>query len=1055
MTKHKFLRHIALLLLMLCCISASLFAQQRIVKGVVLDENGEALLGVSVTVKNAQKGTITDIDGKFSLQLPTEKNILVFSYIGYETVAVNVANQKNIQVKMKSSINEMDEVVVLGYGSIRKSDLTGSVGTVNVNETKNLAIVSADQMMQGRVSGLDITTNSGAPGAGATIKIRGAATISGNTTPLYVIDGLPIDNYVSTPGGFDNSISLQPATNPLANINPNEIESIEVLKDASATAIYGSRGANGVIMITTKQGSKGKTKVEYSGRMDVSDISKKYDILTTSEYAQYMNEKDATWNRLNPLTPKTPTYSVAAIDSLRQYDKIRNMQDLIYRTAISQEHQLTISGADDKSKFMFSANYLKKEGIVKNSALERLGFRMNYERDLFNNLKMNAKLSYSNSKNNMILQSQGTGDLGSNAILGIITFNPLRDVEAIIEEEEGGGNVMGTNFSGNPYLVVNRVTDILTQNNLIGNITLKYNLDKYLQLQVNGALNQTYNVRDAYSPRGTGQGTTNQGLAFKGMTNRTNLMMDILLNYNRNFGSTHRINAVAGHTYQNWFGDNLSAKASQFMDDTMGNTNMLWALASERPNSLSSKWALESYLARVNYTLLDRYIFTVTGRSDGSTRLSPKNKWSFFPSAAVAWRINQEPFLKSVEEISNLKLKLSYGVSGNQNIGVGATQSTMGIEYYPINGTAMNGIVPSTMPNDNLGWETTAQYNVGLETGFFNNRLRLNLDLYSKITSNLLFNLPAPPTSGYSTYPVNMGSIENKGIDVDVSADILTGKLCWTLSGNFSINRNKVLDMGGMAEFTGKTYISTGDFPLNQPVHIIRVGEPVGSLYGYVVNGVYQNAEEVAAGPESATAKPGDLKYADISGVAGVPDGVVDANDRTIIGNPYPKFNFGVTNTVTFKGFTLNVFIQSSIGAQVANLNRYVLDGLAGASYNVSRSYYEGAWRGEGTSNYFPAIRVVGVANYNLGRFSSYLIDDASYIRLKNVSLSYNFNVKKLKFINRLQVFVSGSNLLTLTNYKGYDPEVSSDAGSAMTPSVDFGTYPVTRTFSAGLNITF
>jgi TonB-linked SusC/RagA family outer membrane protein len=680
---------------------------------------------------------------------------------------------------------------------------------------------------------------------------------------------------------------------------------------------------------------------------------------------------------------------------------------------------------------------------------------MNYERDLFKNLKMNAKLSYSNSKNNMILQSQGSGDLGSNAILGVITFNPLRDVEAIIEEEEGGANVMGSNFSGNPYLVVNRVTDILTQDNLIGNLSLKYNLDKYLQLQVNGGMNQSYNVRDAYHPRGTGQGTVNQGLAFKGMTNRTNLMMDLLLNYNRNFGKAHRINAVAGHTYQTWFGNNLTAKASYFMDDSMGNTNMSWALASERPNSFSSKWALESYLARINYTLLDRYIFTVTGRSDGSTRLSPKNKWSFFPSAALAWRINQEPFLKNIEQISNLKLKLSYGVSGNQNIGVGATQSTMGIEYYPVYGNVTNGIVPSSMANDNLGWETTAQYNAGLETGFFNNRLRFNVDLYTKTTSNLLFNLPAPPTSGYSTYPVNMGSIENKGIDVDVSADIFTGKLGWTLSGNFSINRNKVLDMGGMSEFTGKTYISTGDFPLNQPVHIIRVGEPVGALYGYVVNGVYQNAEEVAAGPESATAKPGDLKYADISGVAGVPDGVVDANDRTIIGNPYPKFNFGVTNTVTFKGFTLNVFIQSSIGAQVANLNRYVLDGLAGASYNVSRSYYEGAWRGEGTSNYYPTIRAAGVANYNLGRFSSYLVDDASYIRLKNVSLSYNFNMKKLKFINRLQVFVSGSNLVTLTNYKGYDPEVSSDAGSAMSPSVDFGTYPVTRTFSTGLNLTF
>lgn len=1053
MIHHRLKRNISLLLMVFCCISTSLFAQQRMVKGIVMDENGEALIGVSVTVKNAQKGTITDIDGKFSILLSPEKTILVFSYIGYETAAVNAANQKDILLKMKPASHEIEDVVVVGYGTLRKSDLTGSVGTVNVTDTKNLAIVSADQMMQGRVSGVDISSNNGAPGGGISIKIRGAATISGSTTPLYVIDGLPIDNYVSTPSGTDNQIAMQPATNPLANINPNEIESIEIMKDASATAIYGSRGANGVILITTKQGNKGKTKVEYSGRMDVSNIIRKYDLLTTSEYAQFENEHVDSWNRQNPTTtPKAYPYSVAAIDSLKQFDGIRKMQDLIYQEARSQDHQITISGADDKSNYLFSANYLNQVGIVKNSSLDRLGFRLNYGRELLPGLRIDTKINYTNTVNHTVVQSQATGDLGGNAIFGALVFSPLRNIEDINLDSEYADE---TTMVDSPFALIKYVKDILTQHNFIGNASLKYNFNKYLQLQVNGGLHKTFNVRDVYYSRGSSYGNSYRGLAFKGITNRRNLMMDVLLNYNRNFGKTHRINAVAGHTYQSWDGDNLTVRATDFMDDTMGNTNMAWGLASTRPNSYASQWGLESYLARVNYTLLDRYIITATGRSDGSTRLSKNNKWSFFPSAAVAWRINQEPFLKSVEAISNMKLKLSYGVSGNQNIGVGASQWTMGVKYYPNNGVASQGIIPSSMPNDDLGWETTAQYNAGLETGFFNNRLRLNVDLYLKNTSNLLFNLPLPATSGYATYPVNLGEIENKGVDIDLSADILTGKLAWTLSGNISFNRNKVISLGDLEDFTGPTYLSSGGYPLNQPVHLIKVGEPVGALYGYVTNGVYQNAEEVAAGPESETAMPGDLKYVDVSGNLGVPDGKIDANDRTIIGNPYPKFTYGITNIFTYKGFTLNIFIQGSEGAQVANINRYVLDGMADLNLNSSRAAYYGAWRGEGTSNFYPAIRPSGIGNLLQTRFSTYLLDDASYIRLKTVSLSYNFNLKKSGFVNRLQIFASAINLLTITKYRGYDPEVSSFGGTAMTPGVDFGAYPTSKSMSAGLNITF
>lgn len=1052
MKKHNLKRNIALFLMMFCGLSTTLFAQQ-LVKGVVLDEKGEPLIGAVVSLKNTQKGTITDLKGEFSIQLSPDKTILVFSYIGYETQGVNAVKQKTIQVKMKPTNSDLDEVVVVGYGTLRKSDLTGSVGTVNVGDTKNNAIISADQMIQGRVSGVDVSSNNGAPGGGINIKIRGAATISGSTTPLYVIDGLPIDNYVSTPTSTENQIAMQPATNPLSNINPNEIESIEIMKDASATAIYGSRGANGVILITTKQGNKGKTKVEYSGRMDVSNIIRKYDLLTTSEYAQFENEHVDSWNRQNPTsTPKAYPYSVAAIDSLKQFDGVRRMQDLIYQEARTQDHQITISGADDKSNFMFSANYLNQEGIVKNSALDRFGFRFNYGKELLRGLRIDTKLNYTNTVNHTVVQSQATGDLAGNAIFGALVFSPLRDIEHINLDNDYADE---TAYTDGPYSLIKYVKDVLTQNILTGNASLKYNIDKYLQVQVNGGMHKSYNVRDIYYPRGTSAGNTFRGMAYKGITNRSNLMLDVLVNYNRNFGKTHRINAVAGHTYQSWDGDNLTARASDFMDDTMGNTNMAWGLASTRPNSFSSQWALESYLARFNYTLLDRYILTMTGRSDGSTRLSKNNKWSFFPSAAVAWRINQEPFLKSVEEISNMKLKLSYGVSGNQNIGVGATQWTMGVEYYPNNGVASTGITPTSMPNDNLGWETTAQYNAGLETGFFNNRLRLNVDLYLKNTSNLLFNLPLPATAAYATYPVNLGEIENKGVDIDLSGDILTGKLTWTMSGNISFNRNKVISIGDLTDFTGPTYISSGAYPLNQPVHLVQVGKPVGSLYGYVTNGVYQNAEEVAAGPESATAKPGDLKYTDISGNLGVPDGKIDANDRTIIGNPYPKFTYGITNMFTYKGFTLNVFIQGSEGAQVANINRYVIDGLADNNLNVSKAAYYGAWRGEGTSNFYPAIRATGIGALNQQRFSTYLLDDASYIRLKNVSLSYSFNVKKTGFINRLQVFASATNLLTITKYRGYDPEVSSFGGTAMSPGVDFGAYPTTKSISAGFNITF
>lgn len=1007
--------------------------KKKKVSGQVIDPNGESITGANVVVVEETTGTITDLNGNFQLEV-FDNATLRITYVGYHSKTVNIDGKSQLSVILEEDSGILDEVVVVGYGSIRKSDLTGSVVSLKMTDAESAPITSPDQLFQGRAAGVRAIQQSGAPGAGISIQIRGGTSISGSDQPLYVIDGYPIETETVSTSGGENVLDQQPAPNPLANISPNDIESMEILKDASATAIFGSRGANGVVLITTKSGKREKPRVNYNFRFDVVDIIKKIDVLNPREFGEFVNEARRLGN-------ESPRYTEEQLDEFSLNNN--NWQNMIYRTAHTHDHQLSVSGGDKSSNFAIVGNYIKQEGIVNNTSFERGSGRINYERDITSRLKIGGRLSFAKSTNKQQSHSQRAGSVGNNVVLSALITDPTGT-----EGDEESGELT---LRDNPVILTTKVKDILDQFYVIGNVDVSAKITDELSSKFLFGINDSRGTRSSYQPRGTYTGNSYGGMAFRGEMERFNYLLEYTLSYNKTFSKKHRIDAVIGYTWQQWRVNELSIRTGGFLNDAIEYYSLGMGLSPQTPQSLTNKSALSSFLGRVNYSFDNRYLLTLTGRTDGSSRLAGGHRWDFFPSVALGWRINQEDFLKSEENISNLKLKASWGVSGNQSIGYGRTSSLYAVTRYPFNSNLVLGARPNTLGNQTLGWENTSQINLGIETGFFRNRYRLNFDYYTKVTTDLLLDIPISPSSGFSTYPINAGDVSNKGVEIEAGADIFTGMFKWSVSANYFQNKNKVTNLGELNAIFGPNYISSGGITLNQPIHIAKVGYPIGSFWGYKTDGIYQNYAEVAAGPEAKTAQPGDLKYVDVH-----KDNKIDANDLSVIGNPYPDFMMGVTNDFAYKQFKLNVLIQASVGGEVANLNRHVLDGnTLTESRNISRKAWEGRWQGEGTSNYYPRLKPSTDQVLFNQLFSDFLLEDASYLRLKSISLSYNIPLKKIKWIQRMQVYVTGTNLITLSKYKGYDPEVSSSGGSALTPSVDLGTFPISRTVSFGLSVGF
>ncbi|MET4108282.1 TonB-dependent receptor [Hymenobacter sp. UYP22] len=998
-----------LLFLGLTLAPALALAQTTTVRGVVKDAiTGEALPGVTVLVKGTTNGTASATDGSFSLTVPTADAILTISSVGYVAQDVPVKGASTVDINLKADTKSLEEVVVVGYGTVAKSDVTGSVASLKGSDLNKTPASSVDQLLQGKIAGVQVIVPSGEPGAGATIRIRGNSSINGSNSPLLVVDGYPW-------GEAGN----------LKQINPDDIESIEVLKDASAAAIYGSRGANGVILVTTKKGKAGKTRVSLSTLNTISTLPSKLDVWSDPvDVATIDNEA-----RLNAgLTPLFTgqnylgTY-YPSVAELRGQDPTKPKwpyrtywPDEVYRNPFSQSYTLTANGGTDRTKFSISGNYYNEEGLAIKNNYERYNGRLNLDQKLFDNLSTGVNLILTHTRRN-------GGGLSADRSPVFPIYNP-----------DGTYFRTGPLDFGNPIAYANEVLNTSKTIDVLGTLYVSWDLTKWLNFRTQVSSKYGNSVGDVYEPRAiTGTGNLYNGFGVIDNYNGTELLNENYFTLNKMLGDVHSFNAVLGYTTQNFNVRTSRLEGRGFVNDGLRNESLNSAQTQFVTNGLT-KSLLNSYIGRVNYTFRDRYLFTFTGRADGSSKFGANNKWAFFPSAALAWKLHEEAFLRAVPSISEAKLRVSYGLTGNQGISPYQTLDRLGTGRYYTGGAFQTGFGPGIfgydgfnkiwegVPNPDLKWETTAQLNAGLDLGFANQRLTLSMDYYYKRTHDLLRQTFITPSSGYDRLWVNDGEIENKGIELGLNAEILNGPLQWSVGGNFTLNRNKLLSVGSDKFVWNGSNIEM----LRAPLNAFIVGEPINVFYGYKTNGVIQTVEEgKASGLTGDMAKPGELKYVDLNG-----DGKVDDNDRTIIGNPNPKFLYSFNTSLRFKGFDLSTQLYGVYGNDVFDFRKFSPSG------QLQR------WTPDNPTNEFPRV------NSNRAYYGSdWFVTSGSFLRVQNVTLGYNFKSNLIKGVESLRVYFSGNNLYTFTKFHtGFDPEVGGNGQQ-------WGSYPRPRALSVGVNI--
>lgn len=732
----------------------------RIIKGTILDATGMPVIGANVMVKGTTNGTITDMDGKFSLEV--DKNaILVVSYIGYANQEIKVGNQNTLSITMKEDAEALDELVVVGYGTVKKSDLTGSVGSVSMEDVNKVGITSADRALQGQVAGVQVNARSGQPGESMMIRVRGGNSLSGGNEPLYVIDGMPVEGMSS-------------------DINPEDILSMEVLKDASSTAIYGSRGANGVVMITTKRGKEGKTTVDYNGYIGVSQLRKKLDLLEKDDYIAMVNEVSVNDGNGILITPE----QAALLPN-------NDWQDLAYQTALTHSHQFSVSGGNDKTKVYSSLNYMNQEGIIKGSNYNRFALRINGDQKITDKISLNASVAYSyGTQNTANSNADGYGAIAYTAMV----MPPIQE----IKDEYGNYTV----FSGTPWGGTNPVgmAELYKNQNinsrLLANLSLSWDIIEGLNFRVNAGAEVVASESDRYIPIGLSAGGQLDGDASKSKSNYYTLINENILTYNKTFNDIHALNVMGGITFQSYEYNSLSGSGTGFLRDVYETNNLGVAMTPGIPSSGYSDYRMASFLGRVNYGLMDRYLLTVTARYDGSSKFSKNHKFAFFPSAALAWRVSEEGFMKDMEWWSNFKVRTSVGQTGNQSISPYQTFARLGTSSPVFGNGKVIGFGLSSIANDDLKWETTTQTDLGIDLGFLDNRINFAFDYYWKQTRDLLYSATLPPSSGFSSMLRNIGRIDNKGFEISINTVNMKGKVNWTTSLNISSNKSIVKDLG-------------------------------------------------------------------------------------------------------------------------------------------------------------------------------------------------------------------------------------------------------------------
>ena len=1006
--------------------AGGVFAQTRISGKVVDALNNEPVISASISVVNEKTGTLTDLDGNFELEVKELPATLQVNFIGYREQQIDVYdNSEPVVIALNEATDVLQEVVVVGYGTQKRKELTGSIASIGKESLKQVT-TSFDNLLGGAVSGLNVSQNSGLSGASSSLRIRGGNSITGKNEPLYVIDGMLIYNdNVTTNTGVTRATS---DFNPLAAINPSDIESIEVLKDVSAAAIYGSRGANGVIIITTRSGKKGKNNIEYQYSIGWQTVRKKLDLMRADD-----------WGRLylEIATPNQLSTSGLTEEIVSAWGAGADWQDAALHTAATQNHQLSISGGDEKTRYLISGNFSDQDGILLNTGFKRYTGRVNLERDLFNNFTVGVNITAGKAIQNGITDFDSYNSyVGGNSnafeyVVRIPRAVPIYNADGSYNfaNPYEVGDIRVGDQTPNAIADLTEVTSEAKTNNLLGNAFAQWRIIPELTLRLSAAANLVNTTQNYYAPSTSAAGITVGGYGTVGNKRYDSYQYEATLNWNKNIG-VHAFNVLGGYTSQVTDIEYTTASAEKFANETLGYHSLQTGSLLVPPVSGGSKSTLHSVLARVNYTLLERYNLTATLRADGSSRFAANKKWGWFPSLGLAWNLEEERFLKDHPVIDKLKLRASVGTVGNQEIGDYSFLSTYGTVRYYFGGVGNTGYVRNNLENPDLKWESTTQYNVGFDLSILKQRLNFTFDYYSKKTSDLLLNIPVEETTGFSSQLRNVGNVENRGVEFAVNALLINTKdLSWNLSANIAHNKNEVTNIGSLASIKN-TYT------------IIKTGESLGSFYGWQFDGVVQKGDDLSKVP-SPSPKP-EVEYGDATFVDQNGDGEIDQNnDRVILGSIQPDFTYGFSMTLNYKRWSLFTAFQGSHGNEVYNSLRQRLE-TASTSYNVSTALLN-RWSETNPSNTIPKAHASNnYTNYLDSRF----VEDASYLRLKNVTLSYMLPVRIGTTQNpRLRLFVSGQNLLTFTGYKGYDPEVAS--------GIDTGAYPTARAYTVGVNISY
>ncbi len=976
------------------------------IQGKITDSSGAPLPGLTVQIKGTAQGTVTDTNGDYNLSNVPDNAVLVFSFVGMKTQEIPATGRTIIHVTMEEEAIGIEEVVAVGYGTVRKSDLTGSVASVKSEEISAYPAIGMVQSLQGRAAGVMVQSNNGEPGSSYKVRIRGASSVNSSSDPLFVVDGFP--------GG-----TLPPS---------EDIESVEVLKDASATAIYGSRGANGVILVTTKHGKARKTTIELKSSYSLQNVINKLDLLETPDYISYVN--DVTPGLLNPDNSYPNT----------------DWQDNVFRNGGIQNYQLSLSGGNENTRYYVSGIVYDQKGIVVNSKYKRYSLTSNLNIQAAKNLEVGVSLFAARSISDGIISQEWSGGGGQT---GVMTSTVLTEPTVPLYNEDGSYGIsdLAGQDRDNPVTIAKELSINQVGDDLQANFYGEYLLTKGLKFRTTfGA--RTSSSRDGrYLPSTMVGGREIGGQAYIDGYRSTDVINENYFTFNKNVNDIHDMTLMAGYSYQSFHSEFWRAISENFITDAFSYWNLGGGSAAKNPRSTLTESELASFYGRVNYKLFNRYLVTFNARYDGSSRFAKNNKWAFFPSGALAWNVSEENFMKSIPEISLFKLRASYGITGNQAIGPYESLARLAsIPSTIINNQLVNAVAPSTVANENLTWESTAQTDIGFDLGLFDQRIYIVSDYYYKKTTDLLFSLPLPEYSGYTSLLKNIGSIENKGFEVTLSTVNFNGSFKWTTDFNLSRHRNKILELPDGNDIFVDT--SPGHMVGITNSTILREGEPMGQFFGYVYDGVYQEGDTFLPGGGFELSAGGE-KFRDISG-----DGKLDSNDRTIIGDPNPDFIWGLNNTLEYKGFDMNIFVQASQGNDVYSFTLFELELMSGYNNTTTRALHR--WTPTNTDTDVPKA-----SDSRPRKSSNRFVYDGSFIRLKNLSLGYKIPASIIKpvGISFARIYVSAQNLFTITDYPGYDPEVNWMGGGSYGGNVnlglDYGSYPNAKSYTVGIQVKF